>query len=62
MGHAGWWIILVGVAVLLIVLLALVIKNRPNRDKPELDRDTAEGTRELYADEEIRRREGTDNL
>jgi len=62
MGHAGWWVILVGAAVLLIVLVALVIRTRPNRDNRQLNRETAEGTRELYAEEDERRREGTDEL
>jgi hypothetical protein len=62
MGQAGWWIILIGVAVLLIVLLALVMKTRPSRDNRQLDRETAEGTRDEYAAEDERRREGTDDL
>jgi hypothetical protein len=48
-------------AILLIVLIWLVIKVRSNRNAPPKS-ETAEGTRELYAEEEERRREGTDDL
>jgi hypothetical protein len=49
---------IVGPAILLIVLIWLVTRSRSNRtdERPE------EGTRELYAEEETRRREGTDDL
>lgn len=60
MGHASAWIMdIIGPAILLIVLIWLVIKVRSNRDT-ESNRRTEEGTRELYADEDERRREGTD--
>jgi hypothetical protein len=48
-------------AILLVVLIWLVIKMRSNRDNAA-NRRTEEGTRELYAEEEERRREGTDEL
>ena len=48
-------------AILLIVLIWLVIRVRSNRPGP-LNREAEEGTRELYAEEEERRREGTDDL
>ena len=60
MGHASAWIMdIIGPAILLIVLIGLVIRVRSNRDAPS-NRRTEEGTRELYADEDERRREGTD--
>jgi hypothetical protein len=49
---------IVGPAILLIVLIWLVTRTRSNRT----DERTEEGTRELYAEEETRRREGTDDL
>ncbi len=62
MGHAEAWVMdVIGPAILLIVLIWLVIKVRSNREGP-LNRETEEGTRELYAEEEERRREGTDEL
>jgi hypothetical protein len=62
MGHAAWWIMdIVLPAILLIVLIWLVIRVRSNREGP-LNREAEEGTRELYAEEEERRREGTDDL
>ena len=62
MGYASWLVMdVVGPAILLIVLIWLVIKVRSNREGP-LNREAEEGTRELYAEEEERRREGTDEL
>ena len=62
MGHAAAWVMdIIAPAILLIVLIWLVIKVRSNREGP-LNRETEEGTRELYANEEERRREGTDEL
>jgi hypothetical protein len=49
---------IVGPAILLIVLLWLVMRSRSNRT----DETTEAGTRDLYAEEETRRREGTDVL
>ncbi len=62
MGHAAAWIMdIVGPAILLIVLIWLVIRVRSNREGP-VNRRTEAGTRELYRQEETRRREGTDDL
>lgn len=62
MGHAFMWTMdVIFPAILLIVLIWLVIKIRSNRDDAS-NRRTEEGTRELYAEEEERRREGTDKL
>jgi hypothetical protein len=62
MGYAEWWLIdIVGPAILLIVLIWLVIKVRSSRDEGA-NRRAEDGTRELYADEERRRREGSDKL
>jgi uncharacterized membrane protein len=62
MGHAYWWVMdIVLPAILLIVLIWLVIKVRSGRDTAS-NRRAEEGTRELYAEEEERRREGTDDL
>jgi hypothetical protein len=62
MGQAYWWVMdIVGPAILLIVLIWLVIRVRSSREGP-LNREAEEGTRELYAEEEERRREGTDEL
>jgi uncharacterized membrane protein len=62
MGHVDAWIMdIIGPAILLIVLIWLVIRVRSNRDE-SADRRSEEATRELYAEEEERRREGTDKL
>lgn len=62
MGHVDAWIMdIIGPAILLIVLIWLVIRVRSNRDD-SANRRTEEGTRELYSEEEERRREGTDKL
>jgi len=59
MDQAQWWIIdILLPVVLLIALVWLVFLRRSNRTS---DR-TEEGTREVYADEERRRRQGTDDL
>jgi hypothetical protein len=60
MDVAQFWIIsVVGPAILLIVLIWLVIKRGSNRRPGDTD-GTAAATRQLYAEEEERRREGTD--
>ena len=57
--HAQWWVIdIVGPAILLIVLIWLVMRSRADRT----DSRTEAGTRNLYDEEETRRREGTDDL
>ena len=59
MGHATAWIMdVIGPAILLIVLIWLVMRRRSNRS----DDRTEAGTREVYREEETRRREGTDDL
>ena len=59
MDETSWWIIdIIGPAILLIILVWLVMRRRSNRTTGE----TEAGTRDLYADEEQRRREGTDDL
>jgi len=59
MGQASWWVMdIVLPAILLIVLIWLVMKTRSNRT----DSRTDAGTRDLYREEEERRREGTDDL
>jgi len=61
-----WWIIdIVLPAILLIVLIWLVMKRRSSRSERELSQGagndgTEAATRDLYAEEERRRREGTD--
>lgn len=52
---------IVGPIILLIVLIWLVVRSRSGRDDGAKPRSEA-GTRDLYADEETRRREGTDDL
>lgn len=62
MGQANWWLMdIVGPAILLIVLVWLVMRVRSNRDSRE-NRRAEDGSRNLYRDEEQRRREGTDRL
>jgi len=62
MGQASWWVIdIVGPAILLIVLIWLVLRTRSNRDDAD-DQRSEQGTRDLYREEEQRRRDGTDQL
>ena len=49
---------IVGPAILLIVLIWLVMRRRTDRTTSE----TESGTRDLYREEEQRRRDGTDQL
>ena len=59
MDETQWWIIdIVAPAILLVILIWLVVRVRSNRGSGE----TEAGTRNLYAEEEERRREGTDDL
>jgi hypothetical protein len=53
-----WILEIIAPAILLIVLIWLVLKRRSNRTTPL----TEDATREGYAEEEQRRREGTDEL
>jgi uncharacterized membrane protein len=62
MDQANWWVMdVVGPVILLIVLIWLVMRVRSNRDNSE-NRRAEKGTRNLYAEEEQRRRDGTDTL
>ena len=62
MGHASAWVMdVIGPAILLIVLIWLVIRVRSNRNDAS-NRRTEAGTREVYREEETRRREGPDDL
>ena len=59
MGHESLWVMeIIGPAILLIALIWLVMRKRSNRT----DDRTEAGTREVYREEETRRREGTDDL
>ena len=59
MDEAQWWIIdIIGPAILLIVLIWLVMRRRSTGKTGR----TEQATRDLYAEEEVRRREGTDDL
>jgi hypothetical protein len=59
MDQGSLWIMeIIGPAILLIVLVWLVLRARSNRSSGR----TEAGTRELYAEEEQRRRDGTDQL
>lgn len=63
MGEILWWIMdVVGPVILLIALVWLAFRWGRNRPAAPADEITERGTREEYADEEIRRREGTDGL
>jgi uncharacterized membrane protein len=59
MANAMWWLMdVILPVILLIVLIWLVFLRRSNRTS----RTTYEGTKEEYAEDEKRRREGTDDL
>jgi len=59
MDESLWGIInILGPAILLIALIWLVMRRRSNRTS----NTTEAGTRDLYREEEQRRREGTDDL
>ena len=59
MDQAQFWIIsIIGPAILLIVLIWLVMRRRSTGRTGR----TEQATRDLYAEEEVRRREGTDDL
>ena len=62
MDESLWWIIdIVGPAVLVVVLVWLVLRTRAGRADRDNQR-TEQGARDVYAEEEQRRREGTDDL
>ena len=59
MGQANWWVMdVVGPVILLIVLIWLVMRRRSTGKTGR----TEQATHDLYAEEERRRREGTDDL
>jgi len=59
MDEGSWWIIdILGPAILLIVLIWLVMRRRSTGKTGR----TEQATRDLYDEEEQRRREGTDDL
>ena len=59
MDESLWWLIdIVGPAILLIALIWLVMRRRSTGKTGR----TEQATRDLYAEEETRRREGTDDL
>ena len=59
MDETQWWVIdIIGPAILLIVLIWLVLRVRSSGKTGR----TEQATRDGYADEEVRRREGTDDL
>ena len=68
MDETLWWIVdIIGAAVLLAVLVWLVMRwrsggNSGSSGDSGSNRRTEDGTRDLYAAEEQRRREGTDDL
>lgn len=62
MGQANWWVMdIIAPAILLIVLAWLVFRARSNRNERNEER-SERGTRDLYREEEERRRDGTDKL
>ena len=59
MDESLWWLIdIVGPAILLIALIWLVMRRRSTGKTGR----TEQATHDLYAEEETRRREGTDDL
>ncbi len=61
MADSMWWVMDILAPALLVAVLAwLVLRNRSKRNSAENQR-AEQGTRELYAEEEVRRREGTDD-
>jgi hypothetical protein len=59
MGHASWWVMdVVGPVILLILLIWLVTRRRSTGKTGR----TEQATRDVYAEEEQRRRDGTDDL
>jgi len=58
MDKVWWWIMDVILPVVLLIALVWLVFRRSRRT----DRTTYEGTKANYAEEEARRREGTDDL
>lgn len=62
MDQANWWVMdIVGPAILLIVLVWLVVRVNSKRGGGDKQR-SEQATRDLYREEEERRRDGTDKL
>jgi uncharacterized membrane protein len=59
MANAMWWLMDIVLPVILLIVLVWIVFLRKSRGT---DRTTYEGTKEEYAEEERRRREGTDDL
>jgi uncharacterized membrane protein len=59
MANAMWWLMDIVLPVILLIVLVWLVFLRKSRGT---DRTTYEGTKEEYAEEERRRREGTDDL
>ena len=57
-----WVLEVVGPALMLIILIWLVMRTRSNADAKRNDATAERGTRNVYREEETRRREGTDDL
>ena len=62
MGDTWWWLMDVVGPVVLLVLLAWLAFRAWGRGGRSANDPTERGTRELYREEETRRREGTDDL
>ena len=63
MDEAQWTLIdIVGPLILLVILGWLAFRWGKNRGGSAQNQRAEQGTRELYAEEEARRREGTDDL
>ncbi|MBA3834558.1 MAG: hypothetical protein H0X53_01675 [Sphingomonas sp.] len=62
MGNANWYFMDVIGPVILLVLLAWLAFRSWGRRSPAENERTEQGTRDVYREEEIRRREGTDDL
>ncbi len=62
MDETQWGIVdIVGPALMLVVLIWLVMRTRSKKNSAENQR-AEQGTRDLYREEEQRRRDGTDDL
>ena len=62
MGNLNWTLMdIIGPVILLVLLAWLAFRSWGRRSRIDNER-AEEGTREVYREEEIRRREGTDDL
>ena len=57
-----WIVTIIGPILLLAVLIWLVARSRSGAADKRSDATAEQGTRDLYEAEEVRRREGSDNL